>query len=48
MCKVVDSIDVRVVEAIPQKEKSQTNEDPKETIHIERENEEEEEEEKKE
>jgi hypothetical protein len=48
LCKVVDSIDVRVDEAIPQKEKSQTNEDPKETIYREREKEEEEEEEKKE
>jgi hypothetical protein len=48
LCKVVDSIDVRVDEAIPQKEKSQTNEDPEETIYKEREKEEEEEEEKKE
>jgi hypothetical protein len=33
LCKVVDSIDVRVDEAIPQEEKSQTNEDPEETIY---------------
>ena len=36
--KVVNSIDVRVDETIPQKEKSQTNEDLEETIYIEQEN----------
>jgi hypothetical protein len=32
MCKVVDSIDVRVDEEMTQKEKSQTNEDLEERI----------------
>ena len=38
--KVVDIIDVRVDEPILQKEKSQTNEDPEETIYKEQEKEE--------
>jgi hypothetical protein len=33
LCKVVDNIDVRVDEAILKEEKSQTNEDPEETIY---------------
>jgi hypothetical protein len=33
LCKVVDSIDIRLDEAIPQEEKSQTNEYLEETIY---------------